>query len=967
LALQEDILMLDFTGQNPLSEHSNSSPAPAATSVLNEKTERSNLDAPRVAVIGVHGVAHHDPGATANAMADLLLSLPATNHDQPRYYDGFHAVGIQVPLQRLSVSPMVQGPTGFAEKFSLQETSAEFAYLGAQYARKNLAAGKNVPRGAAGLAYMRRLLQGYEGGADGDVYVTTRLEGNRTAETPEGPAEVHIYEVLWADLARPTSTLLSFLSSLFQLLFHFGSLSRLAIDSGAAENPDFKWKVFRRVQRYAVRMLQLPIPLLKIVLLIALFSCLPALSGNTHDRIWFPLVMGGVAGLAITYLVNRNSTGRLHTSPTLWAFRAIFPMALGVGTAGALLASHRITPDELSAFECWLILGLALLFYVLDKYKNVRRGAQPVGWFLFSLCFLTFSGYLVFLHTSNFRSDPKVVLRATLWTAQWTVAALRLSWMFLFVFVWLALVLGSIAWRSIPKAQREKRARARAAVRTTRFALALPSLMFLLVTTILWAGMFSIARGVHDPIFEEDVLTVAPGGGQWLVEHNLVPDPQLTVRNTDRICDPSKNPSCAKINLARIKELDEKAYDEPFPGKDSDGRLTQVVPVPDTKWKNARPDYLEDILIWSAGSGLAATLALLALALFLLFWWALPSAFSEKFRLRDEKKPPRFTTNAGSLRMGTWLSPGLDATSVVTFLSWCAIFLVPPLFLPGVEPWTHSQMLNDLANRISGYLGTGNEITRWIVKSFAVGATAAALAVAVKYGSPVLGAILDVDTYLRTLPEDATPRAKIAERYVSLLRYIARYRGPDGRGYDSVVIVAHSLGSVISADLLLYLKEFGDPELAALGLAGKKVPDQGGISMKMLTMGNPTRQLLNRFFPYLYDWVRDEPDNGLCPLPDPAPQSPSIDENAFPNPHELGLETWMNVYRSGDYVGRSLWLDEWYCRTNGPLANGAYPQPIYVATAGSRGEACIGAGAHTRYWDDTAPDVAEFLDKLIKS
>jgi hypothetical protein len=31
----------------------------------------------RVAIIGVHGVAHHDPGATANDMADLLLSLPS--------------------------------------------------------------------------------------------------------------------------------------------------------------------------------------------------------------------------------------------------------------------------------------------------------------------------------------------------------------------------------------------------------------------------------------------------------------------------------------------------------------------------------------------------------------------------------------------------------------------------------------------------------------------------------------------------------------------------------------------------------------------------------------------------------------------------------------------------------------------------------------------------------------------------
>jgi hypothetical protein len=244
--------------------------------------------------------------------------------------------------------------------------------------------------------------------------------------------------------------------------------------------------------------------------------------------------------------------------------------------------------------------------------------------------------------------------------------------------------------------------------------------------------------------------------------------------------------------------------------------------------------------------------------------------------------------------------------------------------------------------------------------------TAAALALVVKYGSPVLGAILDVDTYLRASPEKATPRAKIAERYVSLLRYITRYRGADGRGYDSVVIVAHSLGTLISADLLRFLKEAGDPELAAMGLAGRNIVNQGHVSIRLLTMGSPIRQLLNRFFPYLYDWVRDEPDNGLHPLPNPVkPATATIAASALPDPADLGVAEWVNAYRSGDYVGRSLWLDEWYCRTAGSADQGEYPQPIYKAKAGARTEACIGAGAHTHYWDDTAPDVAEFLNQLI--
>ncbi len=192
--------------------------------------------------------------------------------------------------------------------------------------------------------------------------------------------------------------------------------------------------------------------------------------------------------------------------------------------------------------------------------------------------------------------------------------------------------------------------------------------------------------------------------------------------------------------------------------------------------------------------------------------------------------------------------------------------------------------------------------------------------------------------------------------------------GIDGRGYDSIVIVAHSLGSLISADLLRFLHAEGYDALAPLGLAGEFEQHQGSISLKLLTMGNPTRQLLNRFFPYLYDWVRENPDNGTRPLPTPVavpPADPTFDPGALPDPAELGLATWVNVYRSGDYVGRSLWLTEWYRRTKGGNDAGGYPEPLYVASFEGRSETCIGAGAHTHYWDDTAPDVAEQLNTLI--
>ena len=49
----------------------------------------------------------------------------------------------------------------------------------------------------------------------------------------------------------------------------------------------------------------------------------------------------------------------------------------------------------------------------------------------------------------------------------------------------------------------------------------------------------------------------------------------------------------------------------------------------------------------------------------------------------------------------------------------------------------------------------------------------------------------------------------------------------------------------------------------------------------------------------------------------PATPPPIIAPGALPDPAELGLTAWVNAYRSGDYVGRSLWLTEWYRRTIG--------------------------------------------------
>ena len=204
------------------------------------------MSSPRkVAVIAVHGVGVHPAGENQNDMADLLLSLPAREYSAERDYGPFRSVSIQIPLAPLKACPFdrlgspdaaepVPPPTLRTRVADLyKEQSADFASVtGTQMnlQQKGIAVGhvSVAATGEAGRRYTQMLLEDYQGGSEvaGNKYCTARLEGTRLADE----IQVHIYEVLWADLAKPANGLLRFFLGLFQLLLHLASLSRTAID-----------------------------------------------------------------------------------------------------------------------------------------------------------------------------------------------------------------------------------------------------------------------------------------------------------------------------------------------------------------------------------------------------------------------------------------------------------------------------------------------------------------------------------------------------------------------------------------------------------------------------------------------------------------------------------------------------------------------------------------------------------------
>lgn len=299
--------------------------------------------------------------------------------------------------------------------------------------------------------------------------------------------------------------------------------------------------------------------------------------------------------------------------------------------------------------------------------------------------------------------------------------------------------------------------------------------------------------------------------------------------------------------------------------------------------------------------------------------------------------------------LGRWLSGGyrllepfVSALVLAAVLVACVVGAVVGLNVLGVPlpPWTQDA------------LATAGEFSQGLLKPLVFG-TATAAALLSVFGRVLsrtvpglrapLDIALDVDNHFREFPRRAIPRVRIFSRYVALLEHIA------AQGYDRIVIVAHSQGTVITTELLRYLRERarqpmpGDDRVHQLWnrLEGR---------IDLLTAGSPLRQLYAARFPHLYAWVlapRDRAAGG-------------------PLPEDVGAQRWINLYTSGDYVGR------WVRADLPPAYDTVCGQAIvYDAWPGRRGadvrqaDICIGPGAHTHYFELGSPLVAEWIDTLV--
>jgi hypothetical protein len=195
-----------------------------------------------------------------------------------------------------------------------------------------------------------------------------------------------------------------------------------------------------------------------------------------------------------------------------------------------------------------------------------------------------------------------------------------------------------------------------------------------------------------------------------------------------------------------------------------------------------------------------------------------------------------------------------------------------------------------------------------------------------------IDAVLDIDNYFADPPNRQPPRARIYSRYASLLAYLREI------GYARIVIVAHSQGTVISADLLRYMHAQGRLQ----GLIG-------ALPIALVTVGSPLRDLYAERFPLLYRWV-DSRETDFA--------------NAAPAAADLGAIEWVNACRSGDYVGRFIWTPDRDAARFGVSTIGPDGR-VEAQRAGDRTEFCLGAGGHTHYFSNDAVALAAEIDRVI--
>jgi hypothetical protein len=900
----------------------------------------------RVAVVVVHGVADQAAGDTARSVVDLLI---ATRPGGARYtMEGTAELALPVPPLQPHAEMVLQSkaasvPTGAMDKLK--------ASCRSDLARSASRDGPPAADAATdpGITLTSALLRRHADAATeretpSDVYRSSMFQVRRKPEKSSSEAGLDVFEMYWADLSRLSGSVPRIVSEVFTLIFRLARLGRetvaeayavFAREKGAR---GFGWKWVQRLQVgldwvfvHFVAML-----IFQLMLLAAMLLGLGAMRELGPGQVLVAACIAGAAAIGFAYWLAYK--GALMS----WGRR--FAVA-GVAIAAALAFLWRQQTHAWIIFVTLVVLASVLHALVLRfaaRRFNFLPAVPTAMWSLVLVAVALSIG-------SQWRADPQALegsalagfirgvvfaVELLLWGMKWLWVGFGIALGLWFVAGWLARGGGGYE--------------AAASVSTGRLGLGAALAGFLMLTMVLWAAL---SQGLYEAGAESTSYMPC----LFAVEPEL-PD-KSTVEPVP--ASPASQAACVFASQAQRA-------------------AGQEVPV---------SHYLKSRYFNStAAFALAAVvvIALLAYAVGML----LPSVLAENKLLRGPRR-----TSPQAKRLGQWLSKGFrnaDAwvtlslgVGVVLSLVIAAIFFKAGL-LTSLASLLHDLGLSATADASQAWEGLSDLSQRWlkpfVFSAASIGATLILFGGFLSKHLPAirgpLDIALDVDNHFRTFPRDGVPRARIFSRYAALLREIAR-RHRD-RPYDRIVIVAHSQGSVISAELLRYL--CSDGKQADKYDAPRLQGDDGQGPMKLppihvATFGCPLRQLYAARFPTLYRWVLRTRAGVSGPVAS-----------------DLGVARWANAFCAGDYVGRWLWskepggraedhaeeaarvigdplldapADPLLGRVNAYAAFEPWPPTDQTLAAAVQFEMCLGLGAHTHYFDQDQADAAWIIDHMI--
>ena len=951
---------------------------------------------PRVAVIAVHGVADQQPGDTARSVVDLLVSsapdgtcyTSSATEDLTLRVPPLQPQAHALPHLAHASPATPRGEDRSLRKSFLQSTRSDFqtqrwAAPAPQAARPATAHPASAPADIAapptgedrGIAVTNYLLAKHlRNGASPDTYETTCITLDRHDVGPdelEGDADdttatVDVYEMYWADLSRLSGSMPRIVSELFTLVFRLSKLGRETVDEmwgqlARSRDPQARGAgVFRRAWT-TVAWLQIGLDWLfvnglallftQLALLGILLVCLGFTSGVAPGvaadpaagaaaaarELWLHRgVAGALVALSLLRLGYRRGDGR-------W-LQAALPAALAAAGLGALL----LVPSALQ----WItaITFLALLTMANEVALRIADDRFPlvhaVGRWMWAASTLVMLGSAV--HETQ-------VLAAPAWRDVWIHAALFSTEAVLLMIKWWWILAGPllVVWFLAGLvARREAGYAARASIATGRLGITVSFGMFLVVTMTIWALVNDVLdASVEGAGYRPCIFAFEPAA--------TAPKPAPTA-GTNVCMWTSQNARQAAAAQA----------------------LPSAHAVLDDRYVKST----------SAFSMLATLLLVLVAWLLVMFT---PSVAAELKLIADSRRDahqekldrlrPRHA--AATLRqrtqharaLGRWLTTGfrwLDlVVAIISFLGVTLSLGLALLFLTTVfeHGMVTSQLdrlgltaLVALLDAVESAVSTASQtlfdpLQALVFSAAGVGATLSLLGGQLSRRIPSLrgplDVAMDVDNHFREFPRTDIPRAHIFSRYAALLRHV------QSQGYERVVVVAHSQGTVISAELLRWLSSRAQraptPDDAPL-LDGRPLPP-----VSLLTLGCPLRQLYGARFPGLYAWVTAR--NG----------------DVFgPRATDVGVQRWMNAFCSGDYVGRWLWSNAAHHPVlEHPMANTVGHDPfgrvdVYTGfnpappaegrlREAREVEVCLGLGAHTHYLERGQTTVAWMIDWLV--